>query len=129
MPDMHINALHGASTPEQADRELKKFFPIEQTIALIKPGVTKEQKEQIEKKIQESGFLIASKKSTKLTEAIAKDIYKESSGKAHINDLVQLMTSGETEIMVLSRENAIEGWREAIGPVDPKLAKEKNPQS
>ncbi len=43
-PDMHINALHGASTPEQADRELKKFFPIEQTIALIKPGVSKEQK-------------------------------------------------------------------------------------
>ena len=44
MPDMHINALHGASTPEQADRELKKFFPIEQTIALIKPGVSREQK-------------------------------------------------------------------------------------
>jgi nucleoside diphosphate kinase len=31
--------------------------------------------------------------------------------------------------MVLSRENAIEGWREAIGPVDPKLAKEKSPHS
>jgi thioredoxin domain-containing protein 3 len=73
--------------------------------------------------------LIASKKSAKLTEDIAKDIYRDSSDKAHIKDLVQLMTSGETEIMVLSRENAIEGWREAIGPVDPKLAKEKSPHS
>ena len=30
---------------------------------------------------------------------------------------------------MLSRENAIEGWREIIGPVDPLKAKEQNPNS
>ena len=44
LSDTHINALHGPSTPEQAEKELKQFFPIEQTIALIKPGVSQEQK-------------------------------------------------------------------------------------
>jgi nucleoside diphosphate kinase len=31
--------------------------------------------------------------------------------------------------MILSRENAIEGWREVIGPVDPEKAKLENPNS
>ncbi len=37
--------------------------------------------------------------------------------------------SGETEIMVLSRENAIDGWREVMGNVDPAKAKAENPNS
>ena len=129
MADTHINALHGPSTSEQAEKELKKFFPMEQTIALIKPGTSAEQKAQIEAKIEQSGFIIASKKSSKLTADIAKDIYKDSSNTPHYNDLINMMTSGDTEILVLSRENAIEGWREAIGPTDPHVAKEKSPNS
>lgn len=39
-----VNALHGASTPEQAEKELSKFFPMEQTVALLKPGMTPEQR-------------------------------------------------------------------------------------
>lgn len=40
-----------------------------------------------------------------------------------------LSCSGETEILVLSRENAIEGWRDEIGPVDPNKAKKEKPDS
>ena len=39
-----VNALHGASTPAQAERELRRFFPMQQTVALLKPGLTDEQK-------------------------------------------------------------------------------------
>lgn len=39
------------------------------------------------------------------------------------------MTSGETDILVLSRQNAIEGWRQVMGPVDPNAAKSENPNS
>lgn len=56
-------------------------------------------------------------------------MYKNSADKEFYADLVNLMTSGETDIMVLSRENAIEGWREEIGDVDPAKAKETNPES
>lgn len=31
--------------------------------------------------------------------------------------------------MVLSRENAIQGWKELIGPTDPEVAKKENPES
>lgn len=31
--------------------------------------------------------------------------------------------------MVLSREDAVRGWRDMIGPTDPEKAKEENPDS
>ena len=31
--------------------------------------------------------------------------------------------------MVLSREDAVEGWRSLIGPTDPEKAKEEKPDS
>lgn len=127
--EVPVNALHGASTAEQAEKELSKFFPMEQTIALLKPGMTPENREEIKKRIEDSGFLIAAKKSETLTEEIAKEMYKYSADKPHYDDLVKLMTSGETEILVLSRENAIDGWREEIGDVNPSNAKETNPNS
>lgn len=124
-----INSLHGASTPGQAEKELAKFFPMEQTVALLKPGLTDEQKSEITKKIEDSGFIIATKKSEKLTEEIAREMYKGSEELQHFENLVALMTSGETEILVLSRENAIQGWREEIGDADPAVAKETHPNS
>lgn len=44
VPDCPVNALHGASTPAQAEKELGKFFPMQQTVALLKPGLTDQQK-------------------------------------------------------------------------------------
>lgn len=37
--------------------------------------------------------------------------------------------SGPTYLMVLSREDAVQGWRQMIGPTDPEKAKEENPES
>ena len=56
-------------------------------------------------------------------------MYKGSEELPHFENLVALMTSGETEILVLSRENAIQGWREEIGDADPAVAKETHPNS
>jgi len=42
---------------------------------------------------------------------------------------ILIFSSGETEILILSRENAIEGWRDVIGPVDPEKAKLEHPNS
>jgi nucleoside diphosphate kinase len=35
----------------------------------------------------------------------------------------------DVAVFVLSRENAIAGWRDMIGNVDPNKAKEENPNS
>lgn len=39
-----INALHGPTTQEQAQKEIETFFPMEQTVAILKPGLTPEKR-------------------------------------------------------------------------------------
>lgn len=39
-----VNPIHGASTVEQAEREITMFFPVEQTVAVIKPGLSSDKK-------------------------------------------------------------------------------------
>ena len=45
------------------------------------------------------------------------------------DDLIDHMTSGETLMMVLSAENAVEKLRSIMGPTDPESAKESHPDS
>jgi nucleoside diphosphate kinase len=71
---------------------LNFFFPVEQTLAVIKPGLAPEKREQIEKRIAEYGFIVAAKKTQKLSEEIAQEIYKDAANKPYFNDLVGLMT-------------------------------------
>ena len=40
-----------------------------------------------------------------------------------------IISSGETDILILSGQNAIEEWRNTIGPVDPEMAKQEKPDS
>ena len=35
--DVGINQLHGSANPEEAQKEIDFFFPMEQTAAMIKP--------------------------------------------------------------------------------------------
>ena len=36
--------------------------------------------------------------------------------------------SGPSLFMVLSREEAVVGWRALMGPVDPEVARQENPE-
>ena len=40
-----INALHGSSSVEDATKEIQKFFPVENTVAVIKPSAMTEKGE------------------------------------------------------------------------------------
>jgi len=124
-----INTLHGSDSTDTAQKELEYFFgPVEQTIAVIKPEAYQTQ-DEIMKTIKEAGFHIAAKKQTELTKEIAAEFYKEHQDKEYFDDLTTHMSSGPTLFMVLSRENAVEGWRSIIGPTDPEQAKEAAPES
>ena len=37
-----INALHGSASVEDATKEIQKFFPVENTMAVIKPNAMTE---------------------------------------------------------------------------------------
>jgi len=117
-----VNPLHGSDSDAAAQKELEYFFgPVEQTIAVIKPEAFQTQ-DEIMNRIREAGFHIAARKKTELTKDIASEFYKEHADKDYFGDLTDHMTSGPTLFMVLSRENAVEGWRSLIGPTDPAEA-------
>ncbi|NXC92257.1 TXND3 protein, partial [Cercotrichas coryphoeus] len=124
-----INQLHGSSTPSDAQKELEFFFPKEQTFALIKPDAAKTHKDEIMKKVKEAGFSISKVKEQALTREMAAQFYKDHEGKPFFEQLVNCMTQGPSVIMVLSKENAVEEWRQLMGPTDPEEAKKICPES
>ncbi|XP_061183794.1 thioredoxin domain-containing protein 6-like isoform X2 [Saccostrea echinata] len=128
LDDTKINMLHGSDSEETAKKELEFFFPMQQTVAVIKPDAVGT-KDEIIDRIHESGFKIAATKEQQLTRELAEEFYADHKGKDYYEDLVEHMTSGPTYVMVLSREDAVQGWREIIGPTDPEKAKEENPDS
>ncbi|GFR63332.1 thioredoxin domain-containing protein 3-like protein, partial [Elysia marginata] len=126
--DAGINMFHGSDSEEAAKKELNYFFPVEQTVAVIKPDAMGT-KDAIIDKIHEAGFKIAARKETVITQDIAEILYPHCKDKEYYDDLVTSMTSGPTMFMVLSREDAVEGWRRELGETDPEQAKANNPVS
>ncbi|NXS21393.1 TXND3 protein, partial [Mystacornis crossleyi] len=122
-----INQLHGSSTFQL--KELEFFFPEEQTFALIKPDAAKNHKDEIMKKVQEAGFTITKVKEQALSREMATQFYKDHEGKPFFEQLVNFMTAGPSVIMVLSKKNAVEEWRQLMGPTDPEEAKKTCPES
>ncbi|KAL2085637.1 hypothetical protein ACEWY4_018957 [Coilia grayii] len=129
LDDVPINQLHGSSSMGEAERDLKRFFPVEHTLAVIKPDASQEHREGIISRIESAGFSISQVKETQLTREMAENFYKHHRDKAFFNSLVDYMTQGPSVMMILSKENAIAEWREMIGPVDPEKAKEVSPNS
>ncbi|XP_068260480.1 thioredoxin domain-containing protein 3 [Nyctibius grandis] len=124
-----IGQLHGSSTPDEAQKELEFFFPQEHTLALIKPAAAKKHKEDIMQKVKEAGFAISKIKEEALTREMATEFYKDHKGKPFFEQLVTCMTEGPSVIMILTKENAVEEWRQLMGPCDPEVAKETSPES
>jgi nucleoside-diphosphate kinase len=95
----------------------------ERTLAIIKPDAVKEKLiGKIIQRIEEEGFKISGLKMIHLTKEEAQGFYIVHKDKHFYDPLTDFMSSGETLIMVLERENAISHWREVMGATDPALA-------
>ncbi len=42
MDGSEFNQLHGSTVTEEAQKEIEYFFPVEKTVAVIKPGAINE---------------------------------------------------------------------------------------
>ncbi|KAM6412353.1 thioredoxin domain-containing protein 3 [Pluvialis apricaria] len=124
-----IGQLHGSSTPDDAQKELQFFFPQEHTLALIKPDAAKKHKDDIMQKVKDAGFTISKIKEEALTREMAAQFYRDHTGKPFFEELVTCMTEGPSVVMILTKENAVEEWRQLMGPTDPEVAKETSPES
>ncbi len=63
-----------------------------------------------------------------LTKARAEEFYGEHLGKPFFPKLVDFMTSGPIWAMVLSKPDAIKGWRTLMGPTKVFVAREQAPR-
>ncbi|XP_069471918.1 thioredoxin domain-containing protein 6 isoform X2 [Ambystoma mexicanum] len=124
-----INQLHGSSSKEEAEKELSFFFPVEKTLATIKPDALEEHRDEIMEEVQGAGFTISQIKETCLDREMAEEFYKEHRGKPFFEQLVNYMCQGPCLMMILSKENAVQEWRGLMGPADPEMAQNTAPDS
>ncbi|RTG88496.1 thioredoxin domain-containing protein 3 [Schistosoma bovis] len=87
-----INLIHGSANDHEVEKDINVFFPVEKTIAAIKPDAYANRDEIIER-IESAGFHVAARKETTLTKDIARKLYENCSGQPFYNDLVNHMVS------------------------------------
>ncbi|XP_019945746.2 thioredoxin domain-containing protein 6 [Paralichthys olivaceus] len=138
-----FNAVHGSEDSDQASRELAFFFPnfrtalvteqdgeeerVERTLALIRPDVARENREDILAQIHNSGFSVALQREVMLTEEQVRQFYFQHVEEDYFPALLRSMTSGPVLALALARTGAVDHWRSILGPADVKKAKEESP--
>lgn len=107
-------------------------------------NVYNDMSDKIMQKIKEAGFNVSLSTETCLTKEMAEQFYAEHKDKGFYDELTDFMCrytnayndshihtslclSGPSMFMVLSRPDAVSGWRALMGPTDPEKAKEEQP--
>lgn len=85
-----INLIHGSSTLDEVEKDMGFFFPVERTVAVIKPDAYANRDEIVER-IKAAGFHVVARKDMQLTEEVARQLYAESEDKPFFEDLVHHM--------------------------------------
>ncbi len=96
---------------------------MQRTFAAIKPdAVAAGHQGAIISAIQESGLKVVAVKSLRLSETQAQGFYYVHAQRPFFGDLVRFMTEGPIVALVLEGENAIQRWRDLMGPTDATKA-------
>ena len=93
------------------------------TFAIIKPDAVKNGNTgKIYDRIISAGFKILSAKLIRMTLAQAQGFYGVHEGKPFYEELTEFMSSSQSMVLALARDNAVSAWRETIGATNPKEA-------
>ncbi|XP_071322241.1 thioredoxin domain-containing protein 6 [Trachinotus anak] len=138
-----FNAVHGSEDSDQASRELAFFFPnfrtasvteqdgeeehVERTLALIRPDIARENREDILAQIHKAGFTVALQREVMLSEEQVRQFYFQHVDKDYFPALLRSMTSGPVLALALARAEAVHHWKNILGPSDVNKAKEESP--
>ena len=95
------------------------------TFAIIKPDAVKNGNTgKIYDRIISAGFKILGAKLIRMTLAQAQGFYAIHGGKPFYEELTEFMSSSQSMVLALEKDNAVSVWRETIGATDPKEAAE-----
>lgn len=94
-------------------------MPIERTLCIIKPdAVGKNAAGEILSRIEKAGLRVIAGRMKWLDTGEAEGFYAEHRGKPFYEGLIEFMTSGPIIVLALEGENAIERYRELMGPTN-----------
>ena len=108
--------------------ETKQSNERESTFAMIKPCST-QHFGKIITQILQAGFTINQLKMSRFTKETSEIFYGEHIGKAFFPNLQNFITSGVVIGMELVATNAIQKWRQFIGPTNTEVARREAPKS
>ena len=95
------------------------------TFAIIKPdAVKKGNTGKIYDRIILAGFSVLGAKLIKMSLLQAQGFYDVHRGKPFYEELTKFMSSGESMVLALEKDNAVTSWRETIGATNPEEAAE-----
>jgi nucleoside-diphosphate kinase len=93
------------------------------TFAIIKPDAVRAGNiGNIIQRITDNGFKIRALKMIQLTKPVAEGFYAVHRERPFFGELVLFMTSGPSVLLALERENAVQAWRDLMGPTDSTKA-------
>lgn len=93
------------------------------TFAIIKPDAVRVGKTgAIIQRIIDGGFKLRAMKMVEMTRPVAEGFYAVHRERPFFNDLVGFMTSGPSVVMALEKDDAVQAWRDFMGPTDATKA-------
>ena len=95
------------------------------TFAMIKPDATHNgHTGQIIDRTIQAGFKILGAKLIRMTKSQAEGFYAVHRERPFFEELTTFMSSGQTMVLALEKDNAVAAWRETIGATNPAEAAE-----
>jgi nucleoside-diphosphate kinase len=93
------------------------------TFAIIKPDAVRAGNAgYIIQRITDNGFKIRAMKMLHLSRPVAEGFYEVHRERPFFGELVEFMMSGPSIVLALEKENAVQAWRDLMGPTDSTKA-------
>ena len=95
------------------------------TFAMIKPdAIVNGYMGKILDRVISAGFKILGAKLIRITKAQAEGFYAIHKNRPFFDELTTFISSAQTMVIVLQKDNAVSAWRETIGTTNPEEADE-----
>lgn len=129
------NAVHGSDSPTSAVRELELFFGLPSnpavlsncTCCVLKPHALNKLGQVVDMVLEE-GFEISAMQMFNLDKPTAEEFLEVYKGVVpEFSQMVDELTSGPCVAMEVRQENAVQSFRQIVGPADPEIAKALRP--
>jgi nucleoside-diphosphate kinase len=93
------------------------------TFAIIKPDAVRAGNTgNIIQRLNDNGFKIRALKMIHMTKPVAEGFYAVHRERPFFGELVTFMTSGPSVVVALEKDNAVQSWRDLMGPTDSTKA-------